>query len=477
MTTDGERPSAAREWALIAGLNLAAHPLGILIVVGVLGAAAYFDAWGFLAAPLALGAFGALGRLTADQHLPGRGILPDDEPQLAALVRDVAERLELRVPILVRVIPTPDAVLAPTKVAGVRVLVLLLGLPLLRRLTVAQLAAVVAHELAHEPHLERRTSWLGRARAALVESLDRRIHVPAALAGPLLRATQQQSWQLETSADLVAANVAGTAATRGALEQIASLDVVFSNLGELWALTLAEAGEYPDDLFDAIETALADPFVARQAAADRILETPDPFALESHPPLLIRLAAVPERSRGPWDPTAPIRLRDAEVLDRWCVRELLLPKDSADEQLRPVRVLDCAPERFGASADEAFEALRTATGRPSRQEALAAALDAIADGGWARLAQAIEPEIGSAPRALRAAASREVFVGCLGRAVSGRLLDAGWVRASRWLTQVVVDPDGVQVDARELISSAIDGADPTRLRSLLALPIEPRTTT
>jgi len=99
---------------------------------------------------------------------------------------------------------------------------------------------------------------------------------------------------------------------------------------------------------------------------------------------------------------------------------------------------------------------------------MAAILEAIADGTWLRLARAIDPEIGSAPPALRAAVGRDVLVGCLGRAVCGGLLDAGWHRSSRWLTSALVNPDGEDVDVRQLIEQALDSADPASLRPLLA---------
>ena len=62
-----------------------------------------------------------------------------------------------------------------------------------------------------------------------------------------------------------------------------------------------------------------------------------------------------------------------------------------------------------------------------------------------------------------------IGVACLGGALSGCLLDAGWHRFSRWLTGALVNPNGADVDVRELIEQALDGADPAGVRSLLAL--------
>jgi len=217
---------------------------------------------------------------------------------------------------------------------------------------------------------------------------------------------------------------------------------------------------------------LGDPHVAQRAAAMSQAaddaDALDPYGVSTHPPRATRVAALPERSRGEWDPSGPLRLRNPDALDQWCVRELV-GSGRRSEQLRPVRVLDCSPEQFDPPFDQARAALVQATGFDVAPEAMTATLDAIADGSWVRLARAIDPEIDSAPTELRAALDRDVLVGCLGTAVSGCLLDAGWRRSSRWLTSVLVHPSGEDVDIRHLIEQALDSADPTPLRSLLAL--------
>lgn len=470
-TTEAGRPSAAADLGLIAAMTVAAHPFAFVFGLALVGVSGFVGDWGLLAPPIAWIVFGLVAAVTHPDQLPGRAIRPADEPELTALVRAVAERMDFQVPLLVRLIPVPDAGLIVTKVGGVRVFVLLLGWPLLRRLTAAQLAAVVAHELAHELHLvDRRTSWLLAARQTLAESLDSWVHVPVALAGPLLRATQKRSWDLETAADVASAEVAGSSAMRGALEQSGSIGSAFEVLGESWTSTLAEDNSYPQDLYDALDVALDDPHLARLAssraeAADAV-EALDPYALSSHPPLAIRVASAPERPGGDWDADGPVRTREGESLDLWCVQELVGPDEP--EELRPVRVLDCQPERFDVPVAEAYQALVEATGRESVPEAMRAAVDAIADGGWVRLARVIDPEIRSAPPELLTALSRDVLARCLGRAVSGSLMDAGWQRASRWTTSVLVSPEGDDLDVRELIQRAVHSADPAELRLLIA---------
>lgn len=477
VTTDTAGPSAAREWGLIAAMSLAAHPIAFLFGLALIGISGFVGEWGFLAPPIAWTVFGLVAAATDRHQLPGRATRPAGEPEVAALVRAVAERLDFRVPLLVRVIPVPDAGLIATRVAGVRVFVLVLGWPLLRRLTTVQLAAVVAHELAHELHAaDRRTSWLLAARASLAESLDNGVHVPAAVAGKLLRATQGRSWQFETAADASSAEVAGSSAVRSALEQTSSIATAFELLGERWASALTEDGSYPQDLYDALDAALDDPHVVRRAAAASeafdAADAMDPYAVATHPPLATRVAALPQRSDGGWDTSGPVPMRERGALDQWCVRALVGP-DEPPEELRPVRVLDCLPERFDIPVAQAYEALVEATERESAPDAMTAALEAIADGSWVRLARAIDPEIGSVPPALRSAIERDVLVACLGRAVSGCLFDAGWHRASRWMTSVLISPDGEDVDVRELVEQAVVSADPATLRSLLAFG-EPR---
>ena len=124
---------------------------------------------------------------------------------------------------------------------------------------------------------------------------------------------------------------------------------------------------------------------------------------------------MPERSGGDWDPDSPVPIRTREALDQWCVQELVGPDDPAEE-MRPVRVLDFPPEHFDAPVDEAYTALVDATGSESVPDAMSAAVDAIAAGSWMQLARAIDPEISSVPPELLRTISRDVIVGCLGRA-------------------------------------------------------------
>ncbi|MBE8474463.1 M48 family metallopeptidase [Streptomyces justiciae] len=301
MNAQGAGP--AREWSLITAMLALAVLPPLAVAVAVPLAAARWGTPGDALMPVVFVLIAVFGAVAAFHRLPGRAVRPRDEPELATLVRDVAERLSFREPLLVRVVPEVAASLHRAKVSGVRAYVLVLGLPLLRTLTADELAAVVAHELAHEQHVaHRRTAWLLRSRHLLEAWLAPRLRPLAPVATPLLRATQPRAWRTETDADADAARVTSTRATTTALERTALLDAVFNGLGRHWWSALAQNGTYPQDFYAALDTATQDPHVAVRAAgvaAER--EAADPYATADHPPITARLTALAE--------TAPVAVR------------------------------------------------------------------------------------------------------------------------------------------------------------------------
>lgn len=155
-----------REWLLITAMTTLAWLPWLLFGAALIGSAVLLGHWALAIPPVAVGVFVGMIKDRRDgARLPGRVVRPGEEPELTELVRDVAERLGFRSPLLVRVVPVPQAALGPAKVSGVRAFALVLGLPLLRGLSAAQLAAVVAHELAHEQHVsDRRRARLAASR-------------------------------------------------------------------------------------------------------------------------------------------------------------------------------------------------------------------------------------------------------------------------------------------------------------------------
>ncbi|NUS14980.1 MAG: M48 family metalloprotease [Streptomyces sp.] len=480
MNAQGTGP--AREWWLItAMLTLAALPptaalVGLFVAVSAWGE--HSDAM----MPVLFLLIAVFGAVAASRRLPGRAVRPPDEPELAALVQDVAEQLGFREPLLVRIVPDVHASLRRARVSGIHAYVLVLGLPLLRALTAAQLAAVVAHELAHEQHMgHRRTAWLLRSRHLLGVWLTPRLRPLAPLAAPLLRTTQPRAWRTETDADADAARVTGTRATTTALERTVLLDAVYSGLGRRWWAALAQADSYPQDFYDALDTAAGDPHVARRAARVAAeLEAVDPYSTADHPPAATRLTALPDTDPAGVTPYGeePIPLRTAEALERWCVEQLLAHRTAqhthrtARGRRRPRRgktVRMRRPLRLLALTDDRLqELLDDAGSSPLRSpEALEAALNAVADGSWPRLARRVEPRIRQVPASVRHAFARDVLADALLPPVTEALRAAGWTRASRWRTSVLTAPDGTTLDVGDTLTAALDSDDPAPVLALL----------
>ncbi|KUN84479.1 M48 family metallopeptidase [Streptomyces griseoruber] len=465
------RHTAARQWLLAAALLTVGLLPTAVVGAGLLTVCLLWGPdWAPLA-PLLLFWFGITGAVARDRGpLPGRAVHPGDEPELAALVRDVADRLGFRAPLLVRIVPVVQASLGTARVSGVRTHVLFLGLPLLRTLTEAELASVVAHELAHHRHVNsRRATLLRYARSRLADRLDAPFRPLAPLAAPLLRASQPDFWQAETAADTDAARIAGTDATAAALRRTVRLHAVFEGLGEPWLSDLAERDAWPEDFYDALETALADPHVAHRAAlaaADE--DTIDPYAAADHPPEPVRLAALPALPGTGTYGGSPVPLRNAAEITRWCVHRLALQDGEDENDVEAVRLLDLpADELRGLDDDSPTARLFKATGHDTPEAAVTAALDTLADGTWRGLARRLEPGLRRVPRAVRAHVARTVWTAAVASALAEVLETSGWTAATRWTDTVLTSPDRRTVDLRELLAEAVTATDPTAPRALL----------
>ena len=461
----------AKSAALTAAMAVLAHPVLVAGAVVTVAVGLLLDGPEGILLPVAWVGVGVAGALARRPGLPGREVVPEAEPDLAELVDRVAEAVGFGQRVVVRIVPEPTASLARPRVAGSRTYVLVLGWPFLRLLARAELEAVVAHELAHRVELTSPAfRALSRTRERLADGLERRPRVPAALAGRLLRASQARMWALELAADRTSAEVAGPAAASGALTRTATLGALFERLVAGWIDVAAGRGRFPEDLYEAVADALADPHVERLA---RLLvgeeEAVDPYAAADHPPLSGRLAALPMVPPAGYDP-APVPIRDPVGLEEWCLHDLLDQLDAEPGALKPFALRDAQPQAYLPPVWEAYSALRVATGTRSTDAAVAATLDAVEDGGWVGLAESVEPAVRRLPPLLRRPAARDVLTGCLGVAVAGRLLDRGWRRASRWLTSVVRSPTGDVLDLQEMVAAAVDSGRAGPLRDLLAAP-------
>ncbi|MFB7575235.1 M48 family metallopeptidase [Streptomyces sp. NPDC056165] len=481
----GPQVSAARVWLFTAAMSAVAWLplLAPTLLVAAVGVA--WGVWQMAVLPV-LWLLPALREVITPDVLPGRAVRPDDQPELAALVRDLAERTGFDGPLLVRILPEPAVLTCRVRAAGGHGYALLLGLPLVRALSAEQLAAVIAHELAHRRHFDdRRTRALLAARGALAERLDGRLRPLAPLAAPLLRATQPWSWQAELAADAETARIVGGTAVREAVERVAVIEAAFDGITQDWVEDLLEDGTYPVDLYEAFDLALQDPTVlhraVREDAEDRAL---DVYAMAAQPPSAVRTAALPPTGAYAAYGSAPLGLRDAEAVAEWCVQRLACAdgpgatlqegggvRGSAlrPEDLKPVRLLELDPDRFRLPADggPGAAALAAATGQPSPTGALHVALDAVADADWYRLARRIDPQLRWLPAAARRAVGGQVLAAAMGAALAPLLLEAGWSYAGRWMNTVLRAPDGTVVDLYEVLVTAVDGGDPAPVRALL----------
>lgn len=467
---------------------------------------------------------------------PGRVLRPDDEPDLVVLILRASERMDFGAPLTVRVLPTPVALVHPG--FGGRSPSLLLGWPLLRGLTAAQLTAIVAREIARHQLTGWREGALASTRGMVAQALTSRFPPRRAVSAALLNATQRYRWGVELAADARAAEVLGATEVRSALTRATLVAAAFDHLGGHWTKVLAQQRTFPEDLYDALDEALDDPHVVRWVSAAILTdEARDPWAAHARLPLQPRLAAlaelpVPAPARAEIGDAAspgteraeasrcrpvsrpddrPVRIHQADDLNRWAPRELLA---DSNQVVLPASVLESPADLF-KPLDEARADLLRATGRGTAPDAVTVAVDALESGPppataprpsaanasgdgtapfhtsggvlvgathaggtwWARarrdmdwrgLARRIEPSIRTEPPPGRDALARAVLSDCLGNVISMRLVDSGWERASRWVTAVVISPDGRSVDVRELIEQAVDSGDATQVRALIA---------
>jgi hypothetical protein len=469
-----QRRGGVTEWGLAAAMAALAHPVAVL-GAAVAAVALWAFGVGFLSGPVvAFGLASLLGALSGRGGLPGHALRPEAEPALASLVTEVARRVGFAEPLLVRAVPVPDAALATVRVQGVRARVMLLGLPLLRRLSEAELAGVVAHELAHDARAhDRRTTALLLGRAALADSLERSVHVPSSWAAHLLRATQPRAWELEHAADSIAATAVGTTPVRDGLLHVGPLAAAFHVLGGRWMATLGD-DRYPADLYDALDEAAHDPAIAaRMAQVAEEVDEEDPIGASSHPPVAARLAALPVAlDRWPAGP-APVDLVGSAVLADWGTRALagadaVRSTAPGPGEPLPVQVRTVSPEELELPSTEALTALQAATGGADTLASVKAVCSAIADGRWLEVAARIDPVAAEhAPPGARESYLRESLAGAVGRLLADLLRERGWERGSRWSASVLRGPDGSTVDLRAVVDRSVRAGDPAPVLALL----------
>ncbi len=308
------------------------------IVIALLAAAVWFaadasavywrvPAWAvafwaaFTALFLILAQFGLVRRRTA-----GRPLTREQAPRFFAVLDDVGERLGVGRVSAVRLKPAPvmaaARVLRMGRFAITEQRALIVGLPLLRGLSVDEFRAAVAHEFAHLAGGDLRRGRIVHAawrRIALMRSVLERGRAPAAwlltglnpiwwylvVYGALLRrGASVVRRRQEERADALAASVVGADTYAHALIRTAALALAFRRVGPGLLVRAVEAERRVDNYFLELSNAIdaLSPSARRRLVRDALSEHDEEAT--DHPPLRERLTSLGYRGEGDDGPDA-----------------------------------------------------------------------------------------------------------------------------------------------------------------------------
>lgn len=352
---------------------------------------------------------------------PGPQLNPAGQPRLFAELQGVAAAVGEAMPTHVYVTPEMNAGVLQRG----RRRIMVLGLPLLQVMTVAQLRAVLAHEFGHYHGGDTRLGpWVYRTREAIERTLrfasaqSAVLQLPFLLYGRMfLRVTQAVSRRQELAADELAARTVGAAPMIGGLRALARGSIAWNVYWRQEVVPLLEAGFQPP-VAEGFALFLAEPDLAGRIseAADRMLadKRADPY--DSHPPDAERIAALSALPSGPGGeagPPAVTLLEGAALIEPALLAGLLKP----GAQLRQV-----SWEQAGAVA--LLPGLRE---RARRQAGLIGGYTI----GW--LPELIKhadrlgfSEAGAMGRRLDPEQARTVGFGLAGAAFANALAQSGW---------------------------------------------------
>jgi Zn-dependent protease with chaperone function len=229
---------------------------------------------------------------------PGPRLLPGDQPRLFRELEEVARLVRERLPD--EVYASGDAEVRVLRLGGGRA-ALVLGLPMLGVLRVAELRALVLHELVHHRSDDTRFGpWVHRTREAIARilaTLDGRravLHVSFVLYGVLfLRVTRQLTSRQELAADALAAEVLGPDAVWSALRSTRMASLTYQWYWRAVYRPPLEAGLRPP-LAHGFAAFLTQPRVADDVReiVDVWMAQPRPDPFDGHPLDPVRLAAL-----------------------------------------------------------------------------------------------------------------------------------------------------------------------------------------
>lgn len=390
----------------------------------------------------------------------------EDQPELWAVVDELAEIARTRGPDEIRVVSDVDiAVWEEPKLLGLLPgrRYLEIGLPLLAGLSVGELRAALAHELGHlAPGRSALHVVVYRAAVAvnlMVEQLGR-----SPLRWPLeryarvyLRVVAPALREQELHADTVAVTAAGREATRNALVRIETLVPAWETYTGQY-LTLAPLARRTPDVLLGFRAYLDAP--ARAEELERLEQEAldsDPEPGDSHPPLRTRLAELddldePEDTDGETDPRPAWFLLDEPARSVPALEEGLLV-DLGPRAPWPEVAHLAATARAETTAGRLTRAVLDSRAAPD--PTIAGVLRAVHQGrAQALLEPVLDPDL---PDEERSAAAHDLLVELLSAAVVAALCRSG--RAHHQLSwdgpAELHLPNGAPLDVVRLVEPAV----------------------
>lgn len=377
---------------------------------------------------------------------PGPRLEPEQQPELFAVLRDVAGKTRQQMPEEVYLIPDVNAYVSHRGGAFAKRRVMGLGLTLMESVTVPQFRAIVAHEFGHYANDDTKYgAWIYKTREALdrtIRSLEQHstaLDVPFRAYGKLfVRVTQAISRAQELAADRLAAAVTSAEDFIAALITVRRTGAAYMSYIDGELAPMLSLGYRPPmargfaafvtvpSIAKALDETLAETLANEQTEED-----------DTHPPLRERIEALGVDPNVNFDQNAPRAvslLRDLASLEASLVT-CMWSDPSAAAQFQVVSWEEAGPRVYvpwwKSNATQYAEALRGIT--PPR----------IAD-----VAKTLVPD---APPE-----DREAVIGLAthvaGAALAARLHDLGWMCEAAPGKPVAFTRDGVTVEPFNVVT-------------------------
>jgi Zn-dependent protease with chaperone function len=252
---------------------------------------------------------------------PGPRLTSEQHPALFELIERIARATNQHMPADVYLVADLQAwVTHRGGILGmVSKRVMGLGLPTFEALTVAQLAAVIAHEFGHYTHGDTAIGpWLYKTRAAMGRTLHNLAERESFLVHPFrwygkmfMRVTTAISRRQEFGADALAARVAGERALTGGLERVHAAGPMFDSYWQMEVVPVLMSGRRPP-LAQGFSRFLSEPHMAEgYAQMLQLAKEAEQDVFDTHPPLSARDQAVHDLLRSGGRPNAGGRVGSA----------------------------------------------------------------------------------------------------------------------------------------------------------------------